>query len=46
MTKSDLVYLRHILDAGATLAEVLDRAPAPPEGSRRSPSNGLRQNGS
>ena len=26
MTKSDLVYLRHILDACATLAEVRDRA--------------------
>jgi uncharacterized protein with HEPN domain len=26
MTKSDLVYLRHILDACATIAEVRDRA--------------------
>ena len=26
MTKSDLVYLRHILDACATLAQVRDRA--------------------
>jgi uncharacterized protein with HEPN domain len=26
MTKSDLVYLRHILDASRTLAEVRDRA--------------------